>query len=208
MPRPTRVPRTSASAALLMFLVRYSGTGVVVGLFLLSKWGFVRVAALALVIQLPPNLLLQRGFASLPTDFFVKSKKREATGAQQRQVDRLVAADGAAAEALLERLGLAELAGRPPQETSIGQQQRTALARALVLQPAVLLADEPTSHQDAGWRDADWKVLVDAAESGTACLVATHEEEIARYANGVWQVDSGVVRPTAGVRAAGSTSQW
>src|SRR5207248_7083112 len=124
--------------------------GVVVGLFLLSKWGFVRVAALALVIQLPPNLLLQRGFASLPTDFFIKSKKREATGAQQRQVDRLVAADGAAAEALLERLGLAELAGRPPQETSIGQQQRTALARALVLRPAVLLADEPTSHQDAG----------------------------------------------------------
>jgi len=74
-----------------MFLVRYSGTGVVVGLFLLSKWGFVRVAALALVIQLPPNILLQRGFASLPTDFFVKSKKREATDAQQRQVDRLVA---------------------------------------------------------------------------------------------------------------------
>ena len=177
-----------------MFLVRYSGTGVVVGLFLLSKWGFVRVAALALVIQLPPNLLLQRGFASLPTDFFVKSKKREATDAQQRQVDRLVAADGAAAEALLERLGLAELAGRPPQETSIGQQQRTALARALVLRPAVLLADEPTSHQDAGWRDAVWQVLVDAAESGTACLVATHEEEIARYANRVWQVDSGVVR--------------
>ncbi len=69
-----------------MFLVRYSGTGVVVGLFLLSKWGFVRVAALALVIQLPPNILLQRGFASLPTDFFVKSKKREATDAQQRQV--------------------------------------------------------------------------------------------------------------------------
>ena len=162
-----------------MFLVRYSGTGVVVGLFLLPKWGFVRVAALALVIQLPPNLLLQRGFASLPTDFFVKSKKREATGAQQRQVDRL---------------GLAELAGRPPQETSIGQQQRTALARALVLRPAVVLADEPTSHQDAGWRDAVWQVLVDAAESGTACLVATHEEEIARYANRVWQVDSGVVR--------------
>ncbi len=103
-------------------------------------------------------------------------------------------ADGAAAEALLERLGLAELAGRPPQETSIGQQQRTALARALVLRPAVLLADEPTSHQDAGWRDAVWQVLVDAAESGTACLVATHEEEIARYANRVWQVDSGVVR--------------
>jgi putative ABC transport system ATP-binding protein len=58
----------------------------------------------------------------------------------------------------------------------------------------VLLADEPTSHQDAGWRDAVWRVVVEAAESGTACLVATHEEEIARYANRVWQVDGGVVR--------------
>jgi putative ABC transport system ATP-binding protein len=96
-------------------------------------------------------------------------------------------------DGLLERLGLSELAERPPQETSIGQQQRTALARALVLRPAVLLADEPTSHQDAGWRDAVWQLLVDAAESGTACLVATHEEEIARYANRVWHVDSGIV---------------
>jgi putative ABC transport system ATP-binding protein len=94
---------------------------------------------------------------------------------------------------LLEHLGLAELAERPPHETSIGQQQRTALARALVLRPAVLLADEPTSHQDAGWRDAVWQLLVEAAEAGTACLVATHEEEIARYANRVWEMESGRV---------------
>jgi ABC-type lipoprotein export system ATPase subunit len=98
-----------------------------------------------------------------------------------------------AVEGLLERLGLSELADRPPQETSIGQQQRTALARALVLEPAVLLADEPTSHQDAGWRDAVWQLLVEAAEAGTACLIATHEEEIAQYATRVWHVDSGVV---------------
>ena len=97
------------------------------------------------------------------------------------------------AEVLLERFGLAELADRPPQETSIGQQQRTALARALVLEPAVLLADEPTSHQDAGWRDAVWQLLVEASASGTACLIATHEEEIAAYATRVWQIDSGVV---------------
>ena len=106
---------------------------------------------------------------------------------------RTLTAHAETVDSLLERLGLAELADRPPQETSIGQQQRTALARALVLRPAVLLADEPTSHQDAGWRDAVWRLLVDAAQSGTACLVATHEEEIARYANRVWQVDSGVV---------------
>src|SRR5262249_54872910 len=58
-----------------------------------------------------------------------------------------------AIDSLLDRLGLTEHAARPPQQTSIGQQQRTALARALALEPAVLLADEPTSHQDAGWRD-------------------------------------------------------
>jgi len=106
---------------------------------------------------------------------------------------RLAGGDYARAQLLLERLGLAELAERPPQETSIGQQQRTALARALVLEPAVLLADEPTSHQDAGWRDAVWHVLVEAADAGTSCLIATHEEQIADYATRVWKVDSGVV---------------
>jgi putative ABC transport system ATP-binding protein len=97
-------------------------------------------------------------------------------------------------ETLIARLGLAELADRPPHETSIGQQQRTALARALVLQPAVLLADEPTSHQDAGWRDEVWAVLEQAAERGTSCLIATHEERVADYATRVWRIDGGAVR--------------
>ena len=69
---------------------------------------------------------------------------------------------------LLDELGLDELAGRRPAETSIGQQQRTALARALVLQPTVLIADEPSSHQDAGWHDAVWELLARAAADGTA----------------------------------------
>jgi len=97
-------------------------------------------------------------------------------------------------DSLLERLGLAEHADRPPPETSIGQQQRTALARALTLEPAVQLADEPTSHQDAGWRDGVWQLLVDAAGSGTTCLIATHEAEIARYATRVWEIAEGIVQ--------------
>ncbi len=101
--------------------------------------------------------------------------------------------DGPSVERLLEALGLTELADRPPTETSIGQQQRAALARALVLSPAVLLADEPTSHQDAGWRDAVWRLLLDAAAAGTCCLVATHEEEAAQYATRVWRVAEGSV---------------
>jgi putative ABC transport system ATP-binding protein len=94
---------------------------------------------------------------------------------------------------LLERLGLAALASRLPAETSIGQQQRTALARALVLRPAVLLADEPTSHQDAAWRDAVWEELRRAGAEGTACLAATHEERAAGYATALWEIAEGVV---------------
>lgn len=94
---------------------------------------------------------------------------------------------------LLDRLGLTELASRLPSETSIGQQQRTALARALVLQPTVLLADEPTSHQDAGWRDSVWQQLVRAADEGTACLIATHEERASRYASRLWEIAGGLV---------------
>lgn len=96
-------------------------------------------------------------------------------------------------ERLLTELGLAELAERPPTETSIGQQQRTALARALVLRPPMLLADEPTSHQDAGWRDAVWRLLLEAAAEGTTCLVATHEEEATQYATRTLRMAEGAI---------------
>jgi ABC-type lipoprotein export system ATPase subunit len=54
-------------------------------------------------------------------------------------------------EELLGLFGLAELADRSPSETSLGQQQRAAVARALVLTPQLVLADEPSAHQDAAW---------------------------------------------------------
>ena len=69
---------------------------------------------------------------------------------------------------------------------------RSARPRARA-RPTILLADEPTSHQDAGWRDAVWELLVDTAESGTGCLIATHEDQIAQYANRVWTIDGGAI---------------
>ncbi|HEY6962739.1 MAG TPA: ATP-binding cassette domain-containing protein [Gaiellaceae bacterium] len=92
---------------------------------------------------------------------------------------------------MLERLGLGGLEERLPAETSIGQQQRTALARALVVQPKALLADEPTSHQDAGSAARVWDALAAACAEGTACLVATHDEAATRHADRTFRIDSG-----------------
>ena len=78
-------------------------------------------------------------------------------------------------EELLEMFGLAHLAGRIPPETSLGEQQRTALARALVCGPAIVLADEPSAHQDAAWTEEVFNVLRRIADEGAACLVATHD---------------------------------
>lgn len=94
---------------------------------------------------------------------------------------------------VLTQLGLSELADRLPGETSIGQQQRTALARAVVDRPAALLADEPTSHQDAGSAGLVWSALDAACADGTACLVATHDEAASTHADRVWRIADGRV---------------
>jgi putative ABC transport system ATP-binding protein len=105
---------------------------------------------------------------------------------------RVARAPGAAAvDALLARLALEEAAARRPAEISIGQQQRTALARALVRSPAVLLADEPTSHQDTESAELVWEALAAAAAAGTACLVATHDETAALRTDSVWRIVDG-----------------
>lgn len=77
---------------------------------------------------------------------------------------------------LLADFGLAHLAGRYPQQSSLGEQQRAAVARALLLRPAVLLADEPTAHQDRGHADQLLDAVEAAAREGSAVLLATHDE--------------------------------
>ena len=79
---------------------------------------------------------------------------------------------------LLDTLGLSALAARYPRETSLGEQQRTALARALVLGPRLLIADEPTGHQDAGWATRIMWILREAAGAGSCCVIATHDRAL------------------------------
>jgi len=73
----------------------------------------------------------------------------------------------------------------------VGQQQRTALARALALSPRLLVADEPTGHQDAGWAAAVFESLRHVAAGGTCCLVATHNEEAAPYLDVMYRMTNG-----------------
>jgi ABC-type lipoprotein export system ATPase subunit len=103
--------------------------------------------------------------------------------------------DDARVGALLDQLALSDLADRKPAEISIGQQQRAALARALAPRPVVLVADEPTSHQDRASAALVWGALSAAADDGTACLVATHEEAAAGHAGRVWRIVDGRVTP-------------
>jgi ABC-type lipoprotein export system ATPase subunit len=82
----------------------------------------------------------------------------------------------ARAARLLADFGLASLADRYPHQASLGEQQRAAVARALLLRPAVVLADEPTAHQDRGSADGLLDALAAAAAEGSAVLLATHDE--------------------------------
>jgi putative ABC transport system ATP-binding protein len=100
-------------------------------------------------------------------------------------------------EELLDSLGLEALQSRYPKETSIGEQQRTALARALVLSPRLLLADEPSGHQDSSFHERVFATLRRAAARGTCCLVATHNEEAAPHLDRVVHISDGRLQEPA-----------
>ncbi len=96
---------------------------------------------------------------------------------------------------LLERLDLAALTDRPVTRTSLGEQQRTALARALVLAPRLAVLDEPTGHQDDDHVRGVLAGLAVARDLGCAVLVATHDERVLAVADVVVTMSDGRVVP-------------
>lgn len=100
--------------------------------------------------------------------------------------------------AMLERLGVGEVAHRRVNAVSGGQAQRAAVARALVHEPSVVLADEPTGALDSVSGEVVLESFVDLArQSGTAVILVTHDLKVASYAQRDIQLrDGAVVAPT------------
>ena len=98
----------------------------------------------------------------------------------------------AAALAALERIGLAGIADKLPEELSGGQTQRVAMARALAYRPALILADEPTGQLDHVTAQHLFDVLLAAlAGTDTALVVATHDLSVAERMRMVWHMRHG-----------------
>ena len=93
---------------------------------------------------------------------------------------------------LLRRVGLANRSSHYPSELSGGEQQRTALARALVHRPRLLVADEPTGNLDSRTGSAVLELLAELRrEEGAALLLATHDESVAAAADRVVHLHDG-----------------
>ena len=97
------------------------------------------------------------------------------------------------AMAALESVGLLDRAGHLPNELSGGQQQRVAVARALVTDPAILLADEPTGNLDTESSLEILKLLRDLNQQGRTIVLITHEADIAAFAQRVVRLRDGVI---------------
>ncbi len=103
------------------------------------------------------------------------------------------------AEKVLEMMGLGDRMGHKPNELSGGQQQRVAIARALVVEPEVILADEPTGNLDSKTGEDVMSTLKKLNDEGKTIVLITHEKDIAAHARRkVFLKDGSIVKDSKG----------
>ncbi|MDR8409050.1 ABC transporter ATP-binding protein [Nonomuraea sp. 3-1Str] len=106
----------------------------------------------------------------------------------------------AEALAVLEEVGVGDVADRFPEELSGGQRQRVAIARALAGERSLLLADEPTGALDTATGDEIMRLLRERCDGGAAVLLVTHEPRYAGWADRVVYLRDGAIADAAAVR--------
>jgi putative ABC transport system ATP-binding protein len=97
------------------------------------------------------------------------------------------------AQQMLERVGLADKQRNLPAQISGGQKQRVAVARALTMNPAILLADEPTGNLDSKTSAEIMALFQQLNSEGSTVVVVTHENEIAEYCKRIVRLRDGLV---------------
>ena len=93
----------------------------------------------------------------------------------------------------LERVGLAERVDHKPNEISGGQKQRAAIARSLVNDPAIILADEPTGNLDSKSSNEIMDIFTELNNEGVTIILVTHEPDIAEYAKSIITFKDGII---------------
>ena len=107
-----------------------------------------------------------------------------------------VADEREATEALC-RVGLGQRLGHYPSQLSGGEQQRVCIARALINEPGIILADEPTGNLDAENENTVMEIFHSLHKAGHTLLVATHDPQIGMEADTVVELEHGRIRPSA-----------
>ena len=95
------------------------------------------------------------------------------------------------AESVLKKVGLEDRMDHKPNELSGGQRQRVAVARALVMNPSIILADEPTGNLDSVTSDGIMELFGEINRDGNTVIVVTHEEDIAAHAERIIRLKDG-----------------